>query len=64
MNGNADHHPPSADAEGAGRYRVAGAALRIVAVYVVFASLWILLSDTAVAWLFDDPTQITLASTI
>ena len=64
MNGNADHHPPSADAEGAGRYRVAGAALRIVAVYAVFASLWILLSDTAVAWLFDDPAQITLASTI
>ena len=64
MNGNADHRPPSADAEGAGRYRVAGAALRIVAVYAVFASLWILLSDTAVAWLFDDPAQITLASTI
>ena len=46
------------------RAGLSGAALRVVIVYAVFASLWILLSDTAVAWLFSDPAQITLASTI
>lgn len=64
MNGTESNSATSANAEGTGRHRVAGAALRIVAVYAVFASLWILLSDTAVAWLFDDPAQITLVSTI
>jgi len=38
--------------------------LRIVLAYAVFAGLWILLSDQAVAWLFNDPTQIVLASTL
>src|ERR1039457_3423095 len=35
-----------------------GAALRLVLVYAVFAGLWILLSDKAVAWLFREPDQI------
>ncbi|MFT3848812.1 MAG: PAS domain S-box protein [Propionivibrio sp.] len=46
------------------RSGLTGAALRIVIVYAVFASLWILLSDTAVAWLFADPALITLIGTI
>ena len=64
MNGTEADRAASEHTEGAGKHPVAGAALRIVAVYAVFASLWILLSDTAVAWLFDDPAQITLVSTI
>ena len=46
------------------RSGLTGAALRIVVIYALFAGLWILLSDTAVAWLFADPGQITLVSTI
>ncbi|MEK6202191.1 MAG: ATP-binding protein [Desulfobulbaceae bacterium] len=37
---------------------------RIVMIYTVFASLWILLSDKIVVWLFSDPAQIILASTL
>ena len=37
-------------------------ALRVVAVYAIFACLWILLSDNAVAWLFTDPARMTLIS--
>ena len=37
---------------------------RIVLAYAVFASLWILLSDIVVEWLFEIPSAITLASTI
>ncbi|MDD3813645.1 MAG: PAS domain S-box protein [Desulfocapsaceae bacterium] len=37
---------------------------RIVLIYAVFASLWILLSDKIVLWLFTDPAQIILASTL
>ena len=44
--------------------QVGSHALRIVVVYAVFACLWILLSDNAVAWLFTDPARITLISTI
>ena len=40
------------------------AALKLVGVYAVFASLWILLSDKAVSWLFDDLSQVTQASLI
>jgi PAS domain S-box-containing protein len=36
----------------------------VVLVYAVFAALWIMLSDKAVALLFHDPTMITRASTI
>jgi diguanylate cyclase (GGDEF)-like protein/PAS domain S-box-containing protein len=43
---------------------VAEAALRIVIVYAVFAGLWILLSDKAVALVFTDPAKITLVSMI
>ena len=39
-------------------------ALRIVLVYAALAGLWILLSDQVVSWLFSDPVQIILASTI
>jgi diguanylate cyclase (GGDEF)-like protein/PAS domain S-box-containing protein len=42
----------------------AGSALRIVAVYAVFASLWILLSDKAVSWLFADPATMTRVSMV
>jgi len=37
---------------------------RIVLIYAVFSSLWILLSDKIMAWLFTDPAQIILASTL
>ena len=36
----------------------------IVLVYLVIAGLWILFSDKAVAWLFSDPAQIVLVSTV
>lgn len=39
-------------------------ALRIVLAYAVFAGLWILLSDHALGWLFTDPDQLVVASTI
>ncbi len=42
----------------------AGAALRVVLVYATFASLWILLSDEAVAWLFTDPATMTRVSMV
>ena len=38
--------------------------LRVVLIYAVFASLWILLSDTVVGWLFSDPADIVRVSTI
>jgi two-component system sensor histidine kinase/response regulator len=38
--------------------------LRVVLAYAVFASLWILLSDTLVGWLFSDPAHIVRVSTI
>ena len=41
-----------------------GASLGIALAYAIFASMWILLSDNVVAWLFSDPAQITLVSTI
>ncbi|MDD4880056.1 MAG: PAS domain-containing protein, partial [Gallionellaceae bacterium] len=41
-----------------------GSILVVVLVYAVFATLWILLSDKAVEWLFSDPVKITLASSI
>jgi len=44
--------------------QVGSHALKIVVVYAVFACLWILLSDNAVAWLFTDPARMTLISTI
>lgn len=37
---------------------------RVVLSYAAFAGLWILLSDIAVEWLFTDPAQITLVSTL
>ncbi|EYC49851.1 diguanylate cyclase [Hylemonella gracilis str. Niagara R] len=39
-------------------------ALDIVLVYVVFASLWILLSDRLTGWLLRDPDMLLLASTL
>jgi PAS domain S-box-containing protein len=41
-----------------------GAALRLVLSYAIFASLWILLSDQAVVWLFRDPAQIAMVSSV
>lgn len=38
--------------------------LRIVLFYAVFAAAWILLSDSAVIWLFEGPGQFALASTL
>ncbi len=38
--------------------------LMVVLIYAAFAGLWILLSDQAVAWLFSDPSQFLLASTL
>lgn len=38
--------------------------LTVVLVYAGFAALWILLSDKAVEWLFHEPAQIILASTV
>jgi PAS domain S-box-containing protein len=38
--------------------------LFIVFVYAVFAALWVLLSDKAIAWLFSDPALIALAGTL
>jgi PAS domain S-box-containing protein len=38
--------------------------LRVVLAYAVFASLWILLSDRAVGWLFSEPDRIVLVGTI
>jgi len=37
-------------------------ALRVVLAYAVFAGLWILLSDTALEWLFKDSAQLIVAS--
>lgn len=38
-------------------------ALRIVAIYVLFGSAWILLSDSALGWLVHDPAMLTRIST-
>ncbi len=42
----------------------AGAALKIVLVYVFVAALWILLSDKAAIWLFGDRGTVALVSTL
>lgn len=42
------------------RYGIVG----VVLIYATFAALWILLSDSAVAWLFRDPDAIVLVSTL
>ncbi|MDO8788053.1 MAG: PAS domain S-box protein [Sulfuritalea sp.] len=59
-------HLPGADS---GRPASAGVSasaevLRVVFAYAVFAGLWILLSDTATGWLFSDPAQMMLVSTL
>lgn len=41
-----------------GRFSTLSAAWGIAAKYALFASLWILLSDSAVEWLFADPADI------
>ena len=38
--------------------------LSVALIYGVLASLWIVLSDRAVGWLFDDPVMLVLASTV
>lgn len=42
----------------------ASSILLVVWGYAIFAALWILLSDKAVAWLFSDPEQLTAAATL
>ncbi len=37
--------------------------LSVALIYGVLASLWIVLSDRAVNWLFKDPAEVLLAST-
>ena len=54
----------STEVESASSRQAANSALRIVFVYAVFAGLWILLSDKAVALFFHDLEQITLVSMI
>ena len=41
----------------------AGGIIKVVLLYATFSALWILLSDKAVEWLFQESWQITLAST-
>jgi diguanylate cyclase (GGDEF)-like protein/PAS domain S-box-containing protein len=55
-----ENKPPMAENELA----ASSAALKLVLVYAIFACLWILFSDKAVAWSFSDPAMITLASMI
>ena len=59
-----DPKPGGATAATNGMQAAGAVALRIVLAYAMFAGLWILLSDKAVGWLFDDPAQLVLASTI
>ena len=40
------------------------ATLRLVLTYAAFACVWILLSDQVVVWIFRDPTQIAVASSL
>ena len=54
--------PRAAAAQGA--MPSASDALRVALGYAVFASLWILFSDQAVAWLFKDPANIVVVSTL
>lgn len=56
--------PAAASAKPAPAARAPADVLRVVLAYAVFASLWILLSDTVVGWLFSDPAQIVRVSTI
>lgn len=59
--------PPDAPASPAGdaaRREPANHTLGIVLVYATFAALWILLSDRILLWLFADPVDLALASTL
>jgi two-component system sensor histidine kinase/response regulator len=55
-----DKHP----AEAGNPMEARGPTLRLVLSYAAFASLWILFSDQAVEWLFSDPRDIVLVSTL
>ncbi|SDH55585.1 sensor domain-containing protein [Propionivibrio dicarboxylicus] len=46
------------------KIRVSGGALRVVLIYAVFSSLWILFSDAAVGFMFEDRELMTLVSTL
>ena len=57
--------PAATKPQGADSTMQAGAgALKLVLAYALVASLWILLSDEAVGWLFSDPVNIVRASTL
>ena len=58
MNPNGTAKPPEQSLQ------ARGAALRLVATYALFSFLWILFSDNAVGYLFSDPAQIVLVSTL
>ncbi len=49
---------------GSHKTRVRGGALRVVLIYALFSSLWILFSDAAVGFMFNDRELITLVSTL
>lgn len=57
-------HPNGTDKPANRPLQARGAALRLVATYALFSFLWILFSDKAVGYLFSDPEQIVLVSTL
>lgn len=54
----------SSNAQTTQRKKVSDGSLRIVAIYAVFSSLWILFSDAAVGLLFQDREIMTVVSTL
>ena len=56
--------PPTTLSADCAPIKPARSSLKIVGIYALFASLWILLSDKIVAWLFSDVAQVTQISTL
>ncbi len=48
----------------AGKTQASAGVLRVVVLYAVFASLWIILSDRTVEWIFADPAYHRMAHTL
>lgn len=59
-----DPVPANSSAASNGIQATGAVAMRLVLAYALFAGLWILLSDKAIGWLFSDPAQLILASTM
>lgn len=55
---------PANNRRSSDKSQTASATLKIVALYALFSCLWILISDEAVDWLFDDPRSVIVASTL